>query len=72
MTQLRGEPPSDLTPRQLEALKVYLRTGNSKAAAHEMGIAIGTFRNLLTEAYNRLDVNSGIAAAHHLGWIRIP
>ena len=47
-----------LTPRQLDAVRALLATGNTKAAADSMGISPLTFRDLIADARIRVGVES--------------
>lgn len=74
--QLFRKLPKDSTPtqRQLEALSLCASYPGATTAelATQLGIANSTMRNLLSEAYLRLDVRnktSAIAKARHLGLI---
>jgi DNA-binding CsgD family transcriptional regulator len=55
-----------LTPRQLDAVRALLATGNPKAAAYTMGISPLTFRNLIADARIRAGVESNEQLVYRL------
>jgi DNA-directed RNA polymerase specialized sigma24 family protein len=65
-----------LTPerqeRQRMALRVYVETGSQKEAAAAMGVSHDTIRNLLSELYASLGVDSHLDALRMLGWVTTP
>jgi DNA-binding CsgD family transcriptional regulator len=62
----------DLSPRQRQALVLYLRLRSRKEAAARMGIALQTFKNHLGAAYAKLGVESAVEAAVAMGWLTLP
>lgn len=67
-----GWHKADLTPRQFEAMVRYGEYGTQKAAARAMGISVQTHKNLVSEAYRKLDVTTAIEAFLILGWLKLP
>jgi DNA-binding NarL/FixJ family response regulator len=72
-----GDPGSGLTSRQLEALSLCAAYPDASTAelARKLGVANSTLRNLLSNAYLRLNVNHRAAAiqkARHMGLITPP
>jgi DNA-binding CsgD family transcriptional regulator len=61
-----------LSPRELEALTAYARTGHQQQAAHLLGISIETLKNYLTRAYAKLDADGALNAFRAMGWLRVP
>lgn len=61
-----------LTPRQTEALAAYARLGSQSEAAHEMGIQISTYKNMLTTIYAKLRSGGAVNSFRMLGWLRVP
>jgi hypothetical protein len=58
-------------PRRLQALALSLHHGN-REAAHRLGVAESTVKNLLVKLNNQLGTFSKWEAATALGWTRIP
>jgi DNA-binding NarL/FixJ family response regulator len=48
----------DLTPHQLEILRVYRDVGSIRAAADALGISAQTIKNQLVLVYGRLQVRN--------------
>lgn len=63
---------SDPTPSQLRVMAAYVRTGDRRAAADELGLTLPTVRESLRQLYARLDVTSALQAAGKLGWVHVP
>jgi DNA-binding NarL/FixJ family response regulator len=61
-----------LSPRELETLATLADGKTAKEAAHVLEITEQTVRNVLSEAYRKLEVHSLVGAYHVLGWISIP
>jgi len=61
-----------LTPRQLETLKAYVRTGSTKDAAADLGVHPQTVKNMLSAIYLRLDASGMVEALRALGWLTLP
>ena len=59
------------TPRQLQVMAAYVRTGSQKAAAHECNLSIQTVKNHLTALYVRLDASGVLEALTKLGWVAV-
>ncbi len=55
------------TRRQLEVLRVYIRTGSVAAAACELGISETTVRQHLSGLYRRIGCLNAAQAAYWLG-----
>lgn len=66
---LRAHGEVKLSRRQYEALMAVATRGNRRQAARSMGISEQTLKNLLSQAYRRLGVGSGLAAFRALGWL---
>ena len=60
---------ADLTTGQLRILEAYTRLGSQKQVAHELGIALSTVKNQLSELYVRLGVGGAMEAIAALGWV---
>jgi DNA-binding CsgD family transcriptional regulator len=60
------------TPRQLQVMAAYARTGSQKAAAHECNLTLRTVKNHMSELYARIDVGGAIEALTKLGWLVPP
>lgn len=60
------------TPRQLDVIGAYVRTGSEKAAAAALGISIQTVKNDLSSLYRRLGVTKAMEALTALGWVEVP
>ena len=58
-----------LTPGQLRVLEAYTRLGSQKAVAHELGLALSTVKNHMSELYVRLNVGGAMEAVQALGWV---
>ena len=54
---------------QLRIIEAYTRLGSQKAVAHELGIALPTVKNQLSELYVRLNVGGAMEAIAALGWV---
>lgn len=52
-----------LTARQAQVMDSFLRVGNPKLVARELGIAENTVRNLLAESCRRLQAANRVLAA---------
>lgn len=55
--------------RQVEYLKVVIRTGSQKGAADVLGVRVQHVKNTLTDLYGRLDVG-GMPEAVYVLWLR--
>lgn len=67
-----NERAARLTEQQLVVLAAYMQTGDMKATADHLGIALQTVKNHLGAAYARLGVGGAVEAATVLGWVSIP
>ncbi len=54
---------ADLTPRQLEVLRVYAETGSARKTGYVLGISPNTVKQTLAGVRTRLRVTSTIQAA---------
>jgi len=61
-----------LTEAQLVTLAAYVQSGSAKETATELGIALSTVKNHLSNLYGRLGVSGAMEAAAVLGWVTIP
>jgi DNA-binding CsgD family transcriptional regulator len=68
---LRGEPTSP-TAMELRVLEAYSRLGSQKKVAHELGIALQTVKNHMSNLYVKLSVGGAMEAIATLGWVRAP
>lgn len=59
-------PSQLLTPQQRAAVLAYGRLGDQRLVADELGIAMQTVKNHLSDAYRRLGVESGPQAIYML------
>ena len=62
----------DLTPRQIEILRLRAQGRLAKEVAGELGLSEVTVKNHATRAYERLNVETAIEAFLVLGWLRVP
>jgi DNA-binding CsgD family transcriptional regulator len=49
-----------LTPREVEVVRVYARTGSAKLVAHELGVSPATVKSHLARARERAGVESSV------------
>jgi DNA-binding CsgD family transcriptional regulator len=61
-----------LTEAQLVTLAAYVQSGSAKETATELGIALSTVKNHLSNLYARLGVGGAMEAATVLGWVMVP
>jgi DNA-binding CsgD family transcriptional regulator len=61
-----------LTEAQLVTLAAYVQSGSAKETATELGIALSTVKNHLSDLYARLGVGGAMEAAITLGWVTVP
>jgi DNA-binding NarL/FixJ family response regulator len=54
----RGERDENLSPRELEVLRLLARGGNNKSIAGELMISEGTVKTYLSRIFEKLDVQS--------------
>lgn len=73
--QLRGDPPSRATPRQIHALAAFVAAGGSVAAAAELvGVQPSTVKRHLADlrARSGLTTEQLIYAGRAGGWLLVP
>jgi len=61
---------SDLSPREVEVLRLFLDGLSAKDVAGRLGISVQTVKNHVQSAYKRLGVRNKISAFRTLGWIQ--
>lgn len=65
-------PPQNLSPRQMQAVKLTIEGYTTKEVAHSMGISDKTLRNHLSRAYQKLHITDKaqlVLWASRWGWI---
>lgn len=62
---------SDLTPRQLEVLRMRAAGITQYDVARRLGISEQTVKNTSRDAYARLDVSGLAEAMNKLGWVQV-
>jgi len=70
VSHVPGRFGTPLTPREIDVLAAYARTGYQKRAAEDLGISVQTFKNHTTSALHRLGVTTSLQAFVRLGWLR--
>ncbi len=66
-------PEERLTPRQRDSLAAYAKFGSQSEAAASIGLNLSTYKNHLSNAYERLGGFGGAVEAFRiLGWLRVP
>jgi len=71
----RSDPPLEkleLSPRELEVLRLYPYARNWKEVGAILRISAQTVRNHVTNAYWKLGADNAIDAYVRLGWLRVP
>jgi PAS domain S-box-containing protein len=58
-----GQPPSDLTPRELEILRLIAGGANTRAMAEKLHVSSATVRNHVQHILEKLGVHSRLEAA---------
>ena len=72
MSHPRNEDPETLSPRMIEVLASYARTGSWSATAVAVFLSEQTVKNYAHRAYQRLGVHDAIGAFRVLGWLYVP
>lgn len=57
------------SPRELEVLAVYARTGSQEQTAAELGLSLQTVKNHVSSVIHATGSTSSIGAMFALGWI---
>ena len=61
-----------LTAGQLRTLIAVAHGRTYREAAFDLGLSEQTVKNHMSDAFDRLDVNSMVGAFHAMGWLRVP